>query len=71
MCMGSAPKTPAPPPLPPEPPPPPTMADPAVSSARRRTRAQAALAGRAADIITTPLGDLSPVNTTKKTALGQ
>lgn len=63
----SSPKVPSPPP-PQAPPPVPTM-----DNARQRQQAQDALAGRrgrAAMILTSPMGDLAPPPTGAKTLLG-
>lgn len=70
MCMfGGAPSMPAPE-LPPTPAPAPTQIDPAVLAARQNARMRAAMAGRGGTVASTPGGDLSSVDTAKKSLLG-
>jgi hypothetical protein len=68
----SSPSPPTPPaPLPPPPSPPPTTDDPAIADSRRKLKlAEQQRRGRAATILTSGLGDLSPTPVDRRTLTG-
>ena len=63
----SSPPTPPPPPKPPKPIPPPAQPPPPIDT---RNPKKSINKGIASTILTSPLGDLTPAQTTKKTLLG-